>query len=127
MTALRDPTVELYELILRNPSVFGRLIHIAGLWNSETGRYERDLPERFRTSEIDKALSRWHQAFFVDWLAQSLAEKERDVSLYWKNVGGTRDDVKKIREAGEAAIPPLVREEERRLFLQDLSFIQALL
>jgi hypothetical protein len=127
MTALRDPTVELYELILRNPSVFGRLVHIAGLWNGETGRYERGLPERLRTAEIDKALSRWHQAFFVDWLAQSLAEKERDISLYWAHVGGTRDQVKKIRESGEAAIPPLVREEERRLFLQDLAFIQALL
>jgi hypothetical protein len=34
---------------------------------------------------------------------------------------------KTIRELGEAAIPPLVRAEERRFFIQDLTFIQAML
>lgn len=123
MTALRDPVIELYELVLRDPSVFGRLVHIAGLWNPESGRYERGLPDRFRIAGIDRALAKWHQAFFIEWLSGSLKEKERDVALYWHQKGRA----KKLREVGEAAIPPLVRTEERALFLQDLSFIQALL
>jgi hypothetical protein len=76
--------------------------------------------------ETDKALARWHQSFFIDWLSQSLTEKERDVSLYWTNLGGP-ENVRTIREIGEAAIPPLVRAEERKFFLQDLTFIQAML
>lgn len=127
MTAFSDPVIELYELVQKNPSIFGRLLHIAGLWNPETSRYERELPARFRGASVDQALSKWHQAFFLEWLARPLADKERDVALYWKAAGGTREQARKLRELGESAIPPLVRSEERQLFLQDLAFIQALL
>jgi len=126
MTALRDPAIELYELIVRDPSVFGRLVYIAGLWRPETGSYERGLPERFRIAGIDRALSKWHQAFFIEWLSKSLREKERDVRLFWSR-NDPETQSRKLRELGEAAIPPLVRSEERQLFLQDLGFIQALL
>lgn len=127
MVGRTNPVVELYELVLKNPSVFGRLIYIAGLWNSEGARYDKGLPDRFRGVETDKALARWHQTFFVDWLSLSLTEKERDVTLYWSSLGGDREGAKTLREIGEAAIPPLVRTEERKFFLQDLTFIQALL
>ena len=124
IAGLGNPVVELYELVLRNPSLFGRLVHIANLWNPETSRYDRNLPDRFRGPEVDKALARWHQTFFLEWLAHSLVEKEKDAALYWKSNGGNG---KTLREVGEAAIPPLVREEERKFFLQDLGFIQAML
>ena len=120
-----SPVVELYELVLQTPSLLGRLIYIAGLWNPETSRYDRGLPDRFRGVETDKALARWHQTFFVEWLSQTLTDKERDVALYWRSLGGNQR--KTIRELGEAAIPPLVRSEERKFFIQDLTFIQAML
>jgi hypothetical protein len=126
MVGHTNPVVELYELVLQTPSLFGRLIYIAGLWNPETSRYDRGLPDRFRGVETDKALARWHQSFFIDWLSQSLTEKEKDVSLYWRSLGA-HENGKTIREIGEAAIPPLVRSEERKFFLQDLTFIQAML
>ena len=126
MVGYTNPVVELYELVLQTPSLFGRLVYVASLWNPETSRYDRGLPDRFRGVETDKALARWHQSFFIDWLSQSLTEKEKDVSLYWRNVG-SRENGKTVREIGEAAIPPLVRSEERKFFLQDLTFIQALL
>jgi hypothetical protein len=121
-----NPVVELYETVAQNPSLFGRLIYIAGLWNPETSRYDRGLPDRFRGTDTDKALARWHRTFFLEWLSQSLTEKERDVALYWRR-SEDRHESKTIREIGEAAIPPLVRAEERKFFLQDLTFIQALL
>ena len=126
MVGHSNPVVELYELVLQTPSLFGRLIYIAALWNPGTSRYDRDLPDRFRGAETDKALARWHQSFFVDWLSQSLTEKERDVALYWRSLS-SRDQTKTLREIGEAAIPPLVRAEERKFFIQDLTFIQAML
>ena len=122
----RDPIVELYELVLQTPSLFGRLIYVAGLWNPETHRYDRGLPDRFRFDGADKALANWHRTFFVEWLALPLTKKERDVALYWSSVRGG-DQCKTLRELGEAAMPPLVRPEERRFFIQDLTFIQATL
>src|SRR5436309_2495884 len=116
-----NAVVELYELVLQQPSLFGRLVYIAGLWNPEASRYDKGLPDRFRGADTEKALSRWHQAFFVEWLSQSLTEKEKDVALYWTNPGVNRDQSKSIREVGELAIPPLVRTEERKFFLQDLT------
>ena len=127
MTAQCDPVVEFYELVQGSPSVLGRLMQIAAFWNSETGRYERGLSDRYRTSEMDKALTRWHRAFFVDWLSSSLSEKERDAAVYWASSASTREPGKKLRDLGEGAIPPLVRAEERQLFLQDMAFLQALL
>jgi hypothetical protein len=123
-----DPVIKLYEFLLENPSVLGRLIYIANLWNPGTGRYDRGLPERFGgRPEVEKAVSNWHQAFFIQWLALPITEKERDVALYWRSIGGNRDQIKAIREQGEAALPPLVRSEERKFFIQDLSFILATL
>jgi hypothetical protein len=128
MADQNDPVIELYELLLQNPSLFGRLIYIAGLWNPQTSRYDRGLPDRFRgRPEVEKALSNWHSAFFVEWLSLPLPETERDVALHWRSDGGSRDQIKTIREHGESAIPPLVRTEERKFFIQDLTFILATL
>ena len=122
-----DPVIELYELLLQNPSILGRVIQVSNLWSPETSRYERDLPDRFRTAEVDKAIARWHQSFFREWLALPLRQKEADVLLHWNAPGSGREQGKRIRDVGQAAIPPLVHSAERDLFLQDLSFIQALL
>lgn len=103
------------------------MVYIAGLWNPEAARYDKGLPDRFRGADTAKALARWHQAFFLEWLSLSLTEKEKDVGIYWRNAGASPDGRKTIREIGEAAIPPLVRSEERKFFLQDLTFLQALL
>jgi hypothetical protein len=121
----QDPIVELYEKVTQIPSIFGRLVYIANLWNAQTGRYDRGLPVRF--ANADQSIAKWHQAFFVEWLALSMPEKERDVVLYWRTIGGRRDQIKSVRQHGEAAMPPLVRSEERMLFVRDLSFVVALL
>jgi hypothetical protein len=122
-----NPTLELYELLLQNRSIFGRLVHIAGLWNPETKSYERGLPERFRSATVDRAISSWHQAFFMEWVALSLTQQQNDVAIHWSALGRTAEQLKIIREQGEAAIPPLVEWAERRSFLQNLGFIHTLL
>jgi hypothetical protein len=124
MSGPTDPVVELYELVLENPSLFGCFIYVANTWNPKTSRYDRALPDRFRTPGADRALANWHRKFFTDWLALPIADKQRDVALYWRSIGGSREA---LREIGETAIPPLVRDEERKLFIQDLTFVSALL
>ena len=127
MLNAQNAALELYDLLLQDASIFGRLIYIAGLWNPETKRYERGLPERFRHAGLDQAISRWHHAFFMEWLALSLAQQQNDVAVYWTSKGRTRDQIREIRQLGEAAIPPLVEWAERRSFLQNLTFIQTVL
>ena len=118
---------ELYDLLLQNTSIFGRLVHIAKLWNPETRRYERGLPGRFCNAGLDQLVSRWHQAFFLEWLALSLEKQQRDVLLYWSSQGAPPEELHKIRELGETSIPPLVDWTERQSFLQNLGFIQGVL
>lgn len=107
--------------------MFGRLIYIPNLWNPQTSRYDRSLPERFRSAEVDRAVARWHHVFFTEWLSLTLEQKQTDVGLYWTSIGGIREQIKTIRQEGEAAIPPLVRAEERQLFMQDVALVGALL
>ena len=125
MLGRTDPLVELYEQVVQTPSLFGRLICVARLWNPATSRYDRGLPDKFRLPDVDRALADWHRKFFTDWLSQSLYDKERDLALYWRSVVSSPDHIGTLREIGEAAIPPLVRSEERNLFIQDLVFISA--
>lgn len=123
----QNQAAELYDLLLQNSSIFGRLLHIASLWNPETRRYEQGLPERFRGAGLDQLVSRWHQAFFLEWLALSLEQQQRDVLLYWTSGGRKPEQLQKIRELGEAAIPPLVDWTERQSFVKNLGFIQGIL
>ena len=123
----QNPAMELYDLLLQKPSLFGRLVHIASLWNPQTKSYGRGLPERFRNAGLDPAIARWHQAFFLEWIALSLNQQHTDVRLYWNSLGRTSEQIKTIREQGEAAIPPLVEWAERQSFLHSLAFIQTLL
>lgn len=127
MLQAQNPAVELYELLLRNPSLFGRLVQISGLWNPDLGRYQRGLPERFQHAGLDHAISKWHLAFFNEWLALSITQQQNDVTIYWATLGRTRDAIQQIRNQGEAAIPPLVDLPDRRAFIQSLTFVQSLL
>lgn len=122
-----NPALELYDLLLQNPSIFGRLLHVASLWNPQANTYERSLPERFQNAGLDKSISRWHQAFFLEWVALSLEQQQNDVLAYWNHLGRHPEQIKTIREQGEAAIPPLVEWAERQTFVQNLGFIQSLL
>lgn len=118
-----DRTAALQQLVLQQPTIFGRLIYIACLWNPVTGRYERDLPSRVLGPETDAALADWHNSFFFEWLTQSLEQKRSDVALYWTGIGGSRGQVDAIRELGEGAIPAGARAEERQAFLADLALV----
>ena len=127
LSQTNNPALELYDLLLQNSSIFGRLVHVASLWNPQTKTYERGLPERFRNAGLDQTISRWHQAFFMEWIALSLSQQQNDVVVYWTSLGRAPEQIKKIREQGEAAIPPLVEWAERQFFVQNLTFIQTVL
>jgi hypothetical protein len=119
--------LELRDFLHRDPSFLGRLIGAAGLWNHATGRYNRNLPERFRGERIDQAVAQWHKSFFLEWLALSLEEKEADLTAYWESLGRQVDQINRIRAIAEAAIPPLTNSAQRQDCIHDLVLITALL
>jgi len=119
--------LELEEFLHREPSFLGRWIGVAGLWNHATGRYDLNLPERFRDTALDRALGKWHASFFQEWLALPLEKKEADLIAYWENLGRPIEHINRIRAIGEAAIPPLTSPAQRQDSIHDLILIAALL
>lgn len=118
---LGDPIAESWERVVEVPSVFGRLLYVADLWNVRTGRHDRGLPDRSRTAEIDKAVANWHRVLFRQWLALTLDQKSDDISLY--STTASQERIRAIRQDSETAIPPLVGYKERRLCIQDLAVV----
>lgn len=62
---------------------YGRLVYMAGLRNSDTGRYEHfGCTSAAAGLEISRALKREHEAIFCDWMSYPLEKKKADIELY---------------------------------------------
>lgn len=62
---------------------YGRLVYMASLRNSDTGRYEHfGCNSASAAIEISRALKREHEAIFADWMSFPLEKKKADIELY---------------------------------------------
>jgi hypothetical protein len=118
------PTVEVWrKTISQIPTLFGRLVFLASLRDSATGRYRHDILNTLMGPEdSDRALSRSHHQLFSEWLAYSLAEQKSDLDEYLSTAGGPRH----FRHYHNL-IPPTARDVERQLYLTDLETLMELL
>jgi len=65
------------------PSVFGRLVYLASLRNSNNGAYEHcGLSLVFGEDEANRALREGHVDVFTEWLAFNLEQQKADLDLY---------------------------------------------
>src|SRR5579864_3779020 len=65
------------------PSVLGRLVYLASLRNSNSGRYEHHgLALVFGEDEANRALKRSHSQVFREWLTFNLEQQKTDLELY---------------------------------------------
>jgi hypothetical protein len=113
------------------PSVFGRLVYLAGLLNMNSGRYEHHgLGLVFGEDEANKALKRSHNQAFQEWLNFNIEQQKADLDLYLSSVTTEKKTVLenwiKARPY-EHLIPSSIRQTERRLYLADLNAILELL
>src|SRR5579863_9723740 len=106
------------------PSVFGRLVYVSSLRNSNNGRYEHHgLALIFGEDDANRALRKSHVQIFAEWLTFSLEQQKADLDLYLSGLPDKRVVVIEnwIRLAPyRNLIPGAVRGVDRRLYIADL-------
>jgi hypothetical protein len=107
------------------PSVFGRLVYLASLRNSNTGFYEHHgLGLVFGEDEANKALKNSHNTVFADWLSFNIEQQKADLDLYLSGLFEDRRVVVEtwVRLTPYRNLPPTgVRAAEKRLYLADFA------
>lgn len=113
------------------PSIFGRLVYLCSLRDSNTGAYQHyGLAQIFGDRATDEALRQSHQQFFAEWLGFNLEQQKADLDLYLAGLEGDRRQLLDtwIRLAPyRNLVPSTARDVERELYLQDLEIILKLL
>lgn len=112
------------------PSIFGKLVYLSGLRNTESGRYEHyGLTLVFGDKDAEKALRTSHQKAFQDWLSHNLQQQKSDLDLYFASLLGEPRAVVSIwleKTAYIEFVPNNSRLAERQLFSADLAALLSL-
>jgi len=113
------------------PTVFGRLVYLAGLRNPNSGRYEHHgLALVFNADDASRALKKSHKQVFADWLSFDLEQQLADLDLYLTDLP---EDKKTVLKAWtkfapyKGLIPSSARGVERKLYLGELQVMLGLL
>src|SRR5271170_7702160 len=118
----RSASADLWRnTISQIPSVFGRLVYLASLRNSNNGSYEHyGLTLVFGEDEANRALKDSHVTVFAEWLTFNLEQQKADLDLY---LAGLFEDRRLVIETWvrlapyKNLIPASVRGVERRLYI----------
>ena len=113
------------------PTVFGRLVYLSSLRNSNTGKYEHHgLSLVFGDEESNRALKKSHSEAFEEWLSFNIEQQKADLDLYLSSLF---EDKRTVLETWlklapyRNLVPSSIRTVERRLYLADLTAIIQLL
>ena len=113
------------------PSVFGRLVYLASLRHSDTGRYEHDgIAGMYGEDETDHALRVHHSQTFAEWLCYDLEQQKADLDLYLSKLVDQRQSVvatwSKLAPHSRL-IPTSAADEAVALYLADFEALFQLL
>ena len=128
----RSAVADLWKHTLsRIPTVYGRLTYLASLRDQNSGIYRHHgLSTAFGREESSKALQESHGRAFADWLNLSLADKNTDLTAYLESLEDPRRVVLDHwlqSRVYRAQVPASARKMERKLFIQDLEALVAVL
>jgi hypothetical protein len=113
------------------PSVFGRLVYLAGLRNPNSARYEHHgLALVFGTEHATRALKKSHKQVFTEWLSFNLEQQLADLNLYLSDLP---EEKKTVLQAWtklkpyKNVLPSSAKAVERRLYLKEMETMIELL
>ncbi|HLJ12855.1 MAG TPA: hypothetical protein VKV15_00040 [Bryobacteraceae bacterium] len=113
------------------PSVFGRLVYLSSLRNSNSGHYEHHgLALVFGEEEADNALRVSHGQAFAEWLSFGIEQQKADLDLYLSAVLENKSLILEtwLRLAPyRNLIPGAVSATERKLYLAEFETLLELL
>ncbi len=111
--------------------MFGRLVYLSSLRDSNSGRYEHHgLALVFGEEQCHKALRESHSRAFAEWLCFTLEHQQADLGLYLSGLPGHRRTVLDtwMRLAPYRNLMPTgSRRVEKQLYLEDLERLLGLL
>lgn len=111
------------KTISQIPTRFGRLVFLASLRDSLTGRYVHEtLTNLLGLEDADRLLCHAHHRVFSEWLCFSLAEQKADLDEF---LDSERCEMS-LAECRSLA-PAGAREVERQLYLTDLEMVLELI
>jgi hypothetical protein len=120
----------LWDVLCRNPSVFGRLVSVAEMRNSESGRYESPLCRAYGSDTVDRALREMHREVFSTWLSFRIQQQERDLTVWLASLNpGVAEGLQLIQTTSKRLhmlLPPQHVEPERQLFFQDFQLVSTM-
>jgi hypothetical protein len=113
------------------PSVFGRLVYLAGLRNPNSGRYEHHgLALVFNADEASRALKKSHRIVFAEWLSFDIEQQLADLELYLSDLP---EDKRTVLRAWtklapyKSLLPSSAKAVERRLYVREIQVMLELL
>lgn len=123
---------DLWERTLAQvPTAFGRIVYLASLRNSNSGRYEHfGLAQVYSQEVADWAIRSSHASSFSQWLNYLLPEQKRDVEEYLFSLEDDRETILKTWASLSPyrnLLPTGAGEAEKQLFVSDLELILRLL
>lgn len=132
MDNAQRPAEDLWRRTLAQiPSSYGRLVYLASLRNSNTGRYEHHgLILLFGDDAADQALRDSHGVVFREWLEMSLEQQSADLALYFSSLPASRKTLTQnwLRLRPFVTIPPVwANPAEHALFQSNLETLLNLL
>lgn len=112
---------------------YGRLVYLAGLRNTDNGRYEHYgcSPGTQRSLSVSRDLKRIHETIFRDWVGLPLERKKADIELYIASVD--QGDRRLLVDAWlrltpyKNLVPASVQGPERQRHMSDFEAILGLL
>ena len=113
------------------PSVFGRLVYLAGLRDANSGQYiHHGLSAVFGEEQAHLAMKASHKDLFAEWLEFGLAEQKADLELYLSGLTAGQPTVLASWHRLEPYrnLPPdTAMAPERELFLADIETLLMLM
>src|SRR3982751_2610495 len=112
-------------------TAYGRLVYLASLRDSNSGRYEHYATEPSSRNRVHTHFLRLHEGIFREWVNYTLARKKADIELYIRGLDSV--DPSELVDAWlrltpyKNLVPAAIRGPDRERHISDFEILLGLL